>query len=281
MAHEVKFTPHVIEPSFGIGRIMTGVFEHCFYVRPPSDAEGAGAGTGAGAAAAAAGAGAKAEAEDAAIARSVIAFPAIVAPVKAAVFALDKTVDKSVVARLMSALTGLGLSTVTDDSGVSIGRKYARVDEVGVPFAITVDSDTATTGQVTVRERDSTGQVYVPLAEAPGLVRDLAAGLLSWPVAMTRYAVRLAGVPLLPAAHNALVTGNAYTYPPPSVATAAAAPAAVAVAPPVPPTAAGAGASAATSAVPGGTAAPREALVVEGLDRASGRFARPKEPILP
>jgi glycyl-tRNA synthetase (class II) len=30
----VSFMPHVVEPSFGIGRIMTGIFEHCFNVRP-------------------------------------------------------------------------------------------------------------------------------------------------------------------------------------------------------------------------------------------------------
>ena len=37
----------------------------------------------------------------------------------------------------------------------SVGRRYARVDEVGVPFAVTVDFDTLTDGTVTLRERDS------------------------------------------------------------------------------------------------------------------------------
>ena len=47
-------------------------------------------------------------------------------------------------------------------AGTTIGKRYARTDELGIPFAITVDRDTlegAMQGSVTVRERDSTLQV--------------------------------------------------------------------------------------------------------------------------
>ena len=47
-------------------------------------------------------------------------------------------------------------------AGTTIGKRYARTDELGIPFAITVDRDTlegAMQGSVTVRERDSTSQV--------------------------------------------------------------------------------------------------------------------------
>lgn len=44
-------------------------------------------------------------------------------------------------------------------AGTTIGKRYARTDEIGVPFAITVDYDTVKDDTVTVRERDTTKQV--------------------------------------------------------------------------------------------------------------------------
>ena len=44
-------------------------------------------------------------------------------------------------------------------AGTTIGRRYARTDEVGVPFAVTVDYETVSGDTVTLRERDSTAQV--------------------------------------------------------------------------------------------------------------------------
>jgi glycyl-tRNA synthetase len=61
--------------------------------------------------------------------------------------------------RLRDLLRRSGLSCRVDDSGVSIGRRYARMDEVGVPFAITIDHTTIDDDTVTLRERDSTSQV--------------------------------------------------------------------------------------------------------------------------
>jgi glycyl-tRNA synthetase len=48
-----------------------------------------------------------------------------------------------------------GISSKVDDSGQSIGRRYARTDECGIPFAITVDFDTLTDNTVTLRELHS------------------------------------------------------------------------------------------------------------------------------
>lgn len=49
-----------------------------------------------------------------------------------------------------------------DDSG-SIGRRYARADEIGIPFAITVDPQTLLDNSVTIRDRDSWKQVRVKI----------------------------------------------------------------------------------------------------------------------
>ena len=46
-------------------------------------------------------------------------------------------------------------------AAVSIGRRYARTDELGVPFGLTIDRQTLEDGTVTLRERDSTAQVLL------------------------------------------------------------------------------------------------------------------------
>jgi glycyl-tRNA synthetase len=57
-----------------------------------------------------------------------------------------------------------------DDAG-SIGRRYARADEVGVSLGITVDYDTLKDGTVTIRDRDTWKQVRSRIEELPELLR--------------------------------------------------------------------------------------------------------------
>ena len=60
-----------------------------------------------------------------------------------------------------AALTELDISCKIDDSGGTIGRRYARTDEIGIPYGITVDFDTVNKEPrtVTLRERNTTRQV--------------------------------------------------------------------------------------------------------------------------
>ncbi|GAY56999.1 hypothetical protein CUMW_175990 [Citrus unshiu] len=60
--------------------------------------------------------------------------------------------------------------------GTSIGKRYARTDELGVPFAITVDS----TSSVTIRERDSKDQIRVSLDEAASVIKAVTDGQTKW-----------------------------------------------------------------------------------------------------
>ena len=53
-----------------------------------------------------------------------------------------------------------GFQTYYDENG-TIGRRYARMDEIGTPFCITVDHETLTDGKITVRDRDTTKQERV------------------------------------------------------------------------------------------------------------------------
>ena len=74
---------------------------------------------------------------------------------------------------LRTKLTDAGLQYKVDDSGASVGKRYARNDELGIPYAITIDFDTLGIGDAgsapellgtTLRDRDSTDQVRLPLA---------------------------------------------------------------------------------------------------------------------
>ena len=123
-----RFLPHVAEPSFGVERLLFIALDHAY-----SEREG----------------------------RVVLRLPPRIAPVKAAVFPLVR--DEKLVERARRIWWGLldeGLYAVYDDDG-SIGRRYARVDEIGVPVAVTVDYQTLEDGTVTLRDRDTWNQVRV------------------------------------------------------------------------------------------------------------------------
>jgi glycyl-tRNA synthetase len=81
------------------------------------------------------------------------------------------------------------LSTRVDKSSAALGRRYARSDEVGVPFAVTVDFETLVDGSVTVRERDSTVQVRLHKEEVAPLVFAFVHKKMTWEQAMHKYPV--------------------------------------------------------------------------------------------
>ena len=56
---------------------------------------------------------------------------------------------------LETLLTKAGLSSKIDDSGQSVGKRYARTDENGIPYAFTVDYDTLEDNTITMRELDT------------------------------------------------------------------------------------------------------------------------------
>lgn len=74
-----------------------------------------------------------------------------------------------------------------DTTAISIGKRYARTDEIGVPFAITVDFQTLEGGTVTLRERDTTDQVRIGTKQVVGVVRSLADGVVSWSDVAAQY----------------------------------------------------------------------------------------------
>ncbi|KAL7840789.1 hypothetical protein AOLI_G00261120 [Acnodon oligacanthus] len=160
--HVEDVVPNVIEPSFGIGRIMYSIFEHTFRIREGDEQ------------------------------RTFFSFPATVAPYKCSVLPLSQNQEFiPFVRELSEALTKNGVSHKVDDSSGSIGRRYARTDEIGVAFGITIDFDTVnkTPHTATLRDRDSMRQIRAEVFELPKIIRDLANGVTTWAEVESKYPV--------------------------------------------------------------------------------------------
>ncbi|KAF4545118.1 Glycyl-tRNA synthetase [Lasiodiplodia theobromae] len=148
-----EYTPNVIEPSFGIGRILYSIIEHNYWVRP-GDEEGA---------------------------RGVLSFPPLVAPTKVLLVPLSTHADFApLVQRLSLKLRKMGISSRVDDSSASIGKRYSRNDELGTPLGITVDFESVQKGTFTLRDRDSTKQVRASEEEIIAAVKNMCEGEESW-----------------------------------------------------------------------------------------------------
>lgn len=80
------------------------------------------------------------------------------------------------------------MSHKVDDSSGSIGRRYARTDEIAIPYGITIDFDTLKEPHsVTLRERDSMTQLRIPLDDIADVVRNLSYSKTSWEEISSKY----------------------------------------------------------------------------------------------
>ena len=93
--------------------------------------------------------------------RTVLALSPLVAPIKAGVFPLVKKDGMPEMAQKLAAELRASFPVFYDDSG-AIGRRYRRQDEVGTPFCVTVDGESLAEGTVTIRDRDTLGQIRLP-----------------------------------------------------------------------------------------------------------------------
>jgi len=94
--------------------------------------------------------------------RTVMRLDPRLAPVKAAVLPLSRNADLSPKARALADTLRQRWNVEFDDAG-AIGRRYRRQDEIGTPYAITVDFDTLDDDAVTIRSRDTMAQERQPL----------------------------------------------------------------------------------------------------------------------
>jgi glycyl-tRNA synthetase len=127
-----KIIPHVIEPSFGIDRILYSVLLHSF-----KETEG----------------------------KDYFKFAKSVAPVQIGVYPLVKKDGLPEIAtEIKNNLREAGF-TVEYDEGNTIGKRYARADEIGIPIAVTVDYESKEDNMVTVRDRDTEAQKRIPISD--------------------------------------------------------------------------------------------------------------------
>src|SRR5206468_7207873 len=111
--------------------------------------------------------------------RSVLRLPPALAPIDLGVFPLLSKAGLPERAEEIHRGLRREFDTFYDEVG-SIGKRYARMDEIGTPFCATVDHTTLEDGTVTLRERDSTAQVRVPAAGLPAKLRGLLDGRLEF-----------------------------------------------------------------------------------------------------
>ncbi|MGP9693118.1 glycine--tRNA ligase [Brachybacterium sp. AOP25-B2-12] len=146
-----RYTPYVIEPSFGLTRSMMAFLVDAYTEDEAPNTKG-GVDT-----------------------RTVLRLDPRLAPVKAAVLPLSKSGD--LVPRAQDLAQELrGLWNVEVDVSQAIGRRYRRQDEIGTPLCITVDFDTAEDQAVTIRDRDTMAQERVALTQVRGYLAERLAG---------------------------------------------------------------------------------------------------------
>jgi glycyl-tRNA synthetase len=138
-----RYTPHVVEPALGVNRSLLAFMVDAYDEEVVADRE-----------------------------RTVLRLHPQLAPVKVAVLPLiPRNEDISSKARALYEELRRAVVTEYDDSG-QIGRRYRRQDEIGTPYALTIDEQTLEDDTVTIRDRDSLAQERIPISGARSFVLD-------------------------------------------------------------------------------------------------------------
>jgi glycyl-tRNA synthetase len=144
---EQRYTPHVVEPAAGVNRSMLAFMVDAYDEEVVAERE-----------------------------RTVLRLHPSLAPVKVAVLPLIPR-NEEIAGKARALYEELRRAVVAeyDDSG-QIGRRYRRQDEIGTPYALTIDEQTLEDDTVTIRDRDSLAQERIPISGARAVVLDRLAG---------------------------------------------------------------------------------------------------------
>ena len=138
-----KFIPHVLELSLGVDRNLYSLLELAYTEEKE---------------------------------RTVLKFPRILSPFDAGIFPLvNKDGLQEKAKEIQKALEEQGFIVFYDEGG-AIGRRYRRIDEIGVAAGITIDYDSLKNEDVTIRDRDSMKQVRVKMKALPDFLRKFLGG---------------------------------------------------------------------------------------------------------
>jgi glycyl-tRNA synthetase len=143
-----RYVPYVIEPAAGATRATLMFLLDAFqYDSPRPDASGN------------------------VKLRRVLKLHPRLAPVKVAVFPLVKKDGMPELARdIVQQFFGAGINAKYDEQH-AVGKRYARHDEIGTPYCLTVDGDSLNDGTITIRDRDTTEQQRIRIDEAFEIVK--------------------------------------------------------------------------------------------------------------
>lgn len=136
-----KYIPTVIEYSIGADRLMLAVLTEAYNEETLENGE----------------------------TRVVMKFHPAIAPYKVAVLPLQKNINEKAI-ELYRSLSKK-FPCIYDEAG-SIGKRYRRQDEIGVPFSVTIDFDTLEDNTVTIRDRDTMEQIRIPMDEVEKYVEE-------------------------------------------------------------------------------------------------------------
>ncbi|MFN5755616.1 MAG: glycine--tRNA ligase [Planctomycetia bacterium] len=142
-----RYVPHVIEPSAGADRAVLAFLCDAYHEDEVPDEDGKPR------------------------SRTVLKLHPRLAPLKAAILPLVKKDGMPEVAIDLYRKLKPHMACMYDEKG-SVGRRYARQDEAGTPWCLTIDGQTLTDKTVTLRDRDSLTQTRVPVDEVVDLLRD-------------------------------------------------------------------------------------------------------------
>lgn len=148
--HVEDFVPSVIEPSFGIGRIFYSLIEQVYWGRKDDEQ------------------------------RHVLSLSPVVAPYQVGLTSLRIGDYKKQLNDIFEQLKLRNIRVFMNERNVSIGRRYASSDEIGVPYFITFDNESVRDEMVTIRERDSMDQVRVLTEKVVEVIDGLVRGSIDF-----------------------------------------------------------------------------------------------------
>lgn len=139
-----EYIPHVIEPSFGIDRLLYSIFEQNFWIRDEDEQRG------------------------------VLSLPVLLQPYDISVQPLSKNKELSDLTNsIINKLILDGMKVHLDKSSTNIGKRYSRIDEIGIKYVLTVDFDSLKDNMVTIRERDNMIQKRVNISDLYNVLTEI------------------------------------------------------------------------------------------------------------
>lgn len=142
-ARNLRFIPHIMETSVGLNRLVLMILDNALQTETLENGK----------------------------VRTVLRIKPSLAPVKVAIFPLQKDAKLQGVAEKLYNDVKMSFVTEFDDAG-NIGKMYRRQDEIGTPYCVTVDYQTLEDNTVTIRERDTMKQERVSLDSINKIISD-------------------------------------------------------------------------------------------------------------